>query len=128
VFARPCELWDRAAIREFELLLKSQKRTQKNSAMFLSVAARGTGSNESAITPLFLLTIHDIKALCLGILAVSSEAIEIGSRQMSVHPVKLWSIWISEAVGWTLIAASPRFPLSCSMLVSWSRVKINIYW
>jgi hypothetical protein len=80
-----------------ELTLKSQNRTQKNQTMFLTVAALGTRFNESAIAP--LLTIHDTKALCFGILAVSSEAIEIGLRQMSVHPVKLWSTWISEAVG-----------------------------
>jgi hypothetical protein len=79
--------------------------------MFLSLAAFGTPFNEYAIALLFLLTIHDTEALCLGILAIGSEAIEIGSRQMSIYPVKLWSTWISEAVGGTLIAASPRFPV-----------------
>jgi hypothetical protein len=65
-------------------------------------------SNFLDVAP-FLLTIHDTEALCLGIFAVSSEAIEIRPRQMSVHSVKLWIPWISEAAGWTLIAASPRF-------------------
>jgi hypothetical protein len=115
VFAGPCELSDRAVIRGFELPLKSQNHTQKNSTMFLSVAAHGTQFNESAIPP--LLTIHNAKVLCLGILTASSEVIEIGSRQVSVHPVKLWSTLISEAMGWTLIAASPRFPVFLNDIV-----------